>query len=177
MIPPTARRMTSSSLIAVRNAGGRQVARHATWGKRTGVDGNNVTVAQFSQGNHQQTRGFFQTFPSRSALNSAIRPKEKDDTVRDESKSEDSLGRPEHAVISTFDLFSIGGPCSCSPPCRELKSRCCGILVGPSSSHTVGPMRAGNIFINDLRELGLLERVRMASEHTVISQLTACNFR
>ncbi|KAJ7281745.1 L-serine ammonia-lyase [Mycena rebaudengoi] len=34
--------------------------------------------------------------------------------------------RPEHAVISTFDLFSIG--------------------VGPSSSHTVGPMRAGKIF-------------------------------
>ncbi|KAF8479721.1 serine dehydratase beta chain-domain-containing protein [Russula ochroleuca] len=48
--------------------------------------------------------------------------------------------RPEHAVISTFDLFSIG--------------------VGPSSSHTVGPMRAGKIFINDLLELGLLEKVR-----------------
>ncbi|KAF9457198.1 serine dehydratase alpha chain-domain-containing protein [Collybia nuda] len=47
---------------------------------------------------------------------------------------------PEHAVISTFDLFSIG--------------------VGPSSSHTVGPMRAGKIFIEDLRELGLLEEVR-----------------
>ncbi|RDB20821.1 L-serine dehydratase [Hypsizygus marmoreus] len=47
---------------------------------------------------------------------------------------------PEHAVISTFDLFSIG--------------------VGPSSSHTVGPMRAGKIFIADLKELGLLEEVR-----------------
>jgi len=47
---------------------------------------------------------------------------------------------PEHAVISTFDLFSIG--------------------VGPSSSHTVGPMRAGKIFINDLKELGVLEKVR-----------------
>ncbi|KAH8116427.1 L-serine ammonia-lyase, partial [Phellopilus nigrolimitatus] len=46
----------------------------------------------------------------------------------------------EHAVISTFDLFSIG--------------------VGPSSSHTVGPMRAGNIFINDLAELELLEKVK-----------------
>ncbi|KAI0033690.1 serine dehydratase alpha chain-domain-containing protein [Vararia minispora EC-137] len=54
----------------------------------------------------------------------------------------DEDGRPEHAVISTFDLFSIG--------------------VGPSSSHTVGPMRAGNIFITDLRQLGLLEKV-----HTV----------
>jgi len=32
-------------------------------------------------------------------------------------------------------------------------------IVGPSSSHTVGPMRAGKIFINDLLELGLLDRV------------------
>ncbi|KAI0675459.1 L-serine ammonia-lyase [Trametes maxima] len=46
----------------------------------------------------------------------------------------------EHAVISTFDLFSIG--------------------VGPSSSHTVGPMRAGKIFIGDLDALGLLEKVK-----------------
>ncbi|KAJ3839580.1 serine dehydratase alpha chain-domain-containing protein [Lentinula raphanica] len=46
---------------------------------------------------------------------------------------------PEHAVISTFDLFSIG--------------------VGPSSSHTVGPMRAGKIFITDLKELNLLKKV------------------
>ena len=45
----------------------------------------------------------------------------------------------EHAVISTFDLFSIG--------------------IGPSSSHTVGPMRAGNIFVTDLAEAGLLQRV------------------
>lgn len=45
----------------------------------------------------------------------------------------------EHAVISAFDLFSIG--------------------IGPSSSHTVGPMRAGNIFIADLVEANLLRRV------------------
>ena len=32
--------------------------------------------------------------------------------------------------------------------------------VGPSSSHTVGPMRAGKIFIADLKELSLLEKVR-----------------
>lgn len=44
-----------------------------------------------------------------------------------------------HAVVSTFDLFSIG--------------------VGPSSSHTVGPMRASKIFINDLKEHNLLQRV------------------
>lgn len=48
--------------------------------------------------------------------------------------------KPGHAVISTFDLFSIG--------------------VGPSSSHTVGPMRAGKIFIADLQELQLLEKVK-----------------
>ncbi|KIM56490.1 hypothetical protein SCLCIDRAFT_1220283 [Scleroderma citrinum Foug A] len=48
--------------------------------------------------------------------------------------------KPEHAVISAFDLFSIG--------------------VGPSSSHTVGPMRAGKIFITDLDELRLLDRVK-----------------
>jgi hypothetical protein len=32
-------------------------------------------------------------------------------------------------------------------------------LVGPSSSHTVGPMRAGKIFIQDLEQLNLLEKV------------------
>jgi hypothetical protein len=32
-------------------------------------------------------------------------------------------------------------------------------IVGPSSSHTVGPMRAGKIFINDLLVLGLLDKV------------------
>ncbi|KAK2463703.1 hypothetical protein APHAL10511_004454 [Amanita phalloides] len=46
---------------------------------------------------------------------------------------------PSHAVISTFDLFSIG--------------------VGPSSSHTVGPMRAANIFLTDLAELDFLDKV------------------
>lgn len=45
----------------------------------------------------------------------------------------------EHALISTFDLFSIG--------------------IGPSSSHTVGPMRAGNIFVADLTEASLLDKV------------------
>ncbi|GAA5824056.1 hypothetical protein JCM11251_001503 [Rhodosporidiobolus azoricus] len=52
----------------------------------------------------------------------------------------EGLPRAEHAVISAFDLFSIG--------------------VGPSSSHTVGPMRAGRIFVEDLHELGILEKVR-----------------
>ncbi|MBS0542184.1 MAG: L-serine ammonia-lyase [Proteobacteria bacterium] len=42
-------------------------------------------------------------------------------------------------AISVFDLFKIG--------------------IGPSSSHTVGPMRAAQIFANGLRESGLLARV------------------
>ncbi|KPI41748.1 L-serine dehydratase [Cyphellophora attinorum] len=49
-------------------------------------------------------------------------------------------GDSEHAIISAFDLFSIG--------------------IGPSSSHTVGPMRAGNIFVTELADLGLLTKVR-----------------
>src|SRR3712207_5692214 len=42
-------------------------------------------------------------------------------------------------AISVFDLFSIG--------------------IGPSSSHTVGPMRAARTFVLGLAEDGLLERV------------------
>ena len=42
--------------------------------------------------------------------------------------------------ISVFDLFSIG--------------------VGPSSSHTVGPMRAANRFITELIDAGRLDQVR-----------------
>ncbi|MGB3485351.1 MAG: L-serine ammonia-lyase [Mycobacterium sp.] len=43
-------------------------------------------------------------------------------------------------TISVFDLFSIG--------------------IGPSSSHTVGPMRAAARFIADLRTLGALDDAR-----------------
>ncbi|PYY84462.1 L-serine ammonia-lyase [Pseudomonas sp. TKO26] len=43
-------------------------------------------------------------------------------------------------AISVFDLFKIG--------------------IGPSSSHTVGPMRAAALFVQALKERHLLERVR-----------------
>ncbi|PVZ11439.1 MULTISPECIES: L-serine ammonia-lyase [unclassified Pseudomonas] len=43
-------------------------------------------------------------------------------------------------AISVFDLFKIG--------------------IGPSSSHTVGPMRAAALFVQTLRERGELNRVR-----------------
>ncbi|TFK18452.1 L-serine ammonia-lyase [Coprinopsis marcescibilis] len=71
---------------------------------------------------------------SRSTAQLAIQPEDESEV------GADTRPRPEHAVISTFDLFSIG--------------------VGPSSSHTVGPMRAGRIFINDLKDLDLLEKVQ-----------------
>ena len=48
-------------------------------------------------------------------------------------------------TISVFDLFSIG--------------------IGPSSSHTVGPMRAANLFVTSLTEAGFLNQaVRVKSE-------------
>lgn len=43
-------------------------------------------------------------------------------------------------TISIFDLFSIG--------------------VGPSSSHTVGPMRAANLFIDEVKELGKIDETK-----------------
>ncbi|QGF23250.1 L-serine ammonia-lyase [Raineyella fluvialis] len=42
-------------------------------------------------------------------------------------------------AVGVFDLFSVG--------------------IGPSSSHTVGPMRAGAAFADELRERGLLDAV------------------
>ncbi|KAJ1958432.1 hypothetical protein EC988_000307 [Linderina pennispora] len=60
----------------------------------------------------------------------------KESAKEDESAEEDST---HHAVVSTFDLFSIG--------------------VGPSSSHTVGPMRAGKIFVQDLVDHKILDKV------------------
>jgi L-serine dehydratase len=50
-------------------------------------------------------------------------------------------------AISVFDLFKIG--------------------IGPSSSHTVGPMTAACRFARGLRDGGLLSRV--ASVHVVLS--------
>lgn len=42
-------------------------------------------------------------------------------------------------AVGVFELFSVG--------------------IGPSSSHTVGPMRAGAVFARELRERGVLDRV------------------
>ncbi|KAJ2083633.1 hypothetical protein H4R24_000691 [Coemansia sp. RSA 988] len=56
-----------------------------------------------------------------------------------EPNSSEEHESTNHAVVSTFDLFSIG--------------------VGPSSSHTVGPMRAGKIFVQDLVDHKILNKV------------------
>lgn len=51
-------------------------------------------------------------------------------------------------VVSVFDIFKVG--------------------VGPSSSHTVGPMRAGYMFVSKLEEEGKLSEVeRIAVDFTV----------
>ena len=42
-------------------------------------------------------------------------------------------------MISAFDMFSIG--------------------IGPSSSHTVGPMRASRLYVKDLQEKQLIDKV------------------
>ncbi|KAJ1920841.1 hypothetical protein H4219_001078 [Mycoemilia scoparia] len=52
--------------------------------------------------------------------------------VEEEEKQENQeQEKTHHAVVSTFDLFSIG--------------------IGPSSSHTVGPMRAARIFVATIK--------------------------
>ncbi|KAG8933906.1 hypothetical protein FRC02_010937 [Tulasnella sp. 418] len=84
-----------------------------------------------------------QTFRRQSLPSSTTRQFSSTSTRFTESSPKENIDEAptprEHAVISTFDLFSIG--------------------VGPSSSHTVGPMRAAKIFIVDITDLGLLDKV------------------
>ena len=49
-------------------------------------------------------------------------------------------------MISVFDLFSIG--------------------IGPSSSHTVGPMRAACAFVHTLKQSALLSRTERVIRFT-----------
>ena len=107
MIPAT-RCATPASLTVVRNVQG-QVAR-STFGTRPSIGGKNI-VAQHGRGMPQHTRSFSRTTPAWSSLNFVFQPKEteKEDVIKREDMTEHPLGRPEHAVISTFDLFSIGG--------------------------------------------------------------------
>src|SRR5262249_56044547 len=55
--------------------------------------------------------------------------------IRDKSLS----GRSSDVTISAFDLFKVG--------------------IGPSSSHTVGPMRAAGMFVASLADDGVEDRV------------------
>ncbi|CEQ39021.1 SPOSA6832_00521, partial [Sporobolomyces salmonicolor] len=59
---------------------------------------------------------------------------------------------------STRSRTTSGRSASCRT-CRHL-GHLFSIGVGPSSSHTVGPMRAGKIFVTDLQQLGILDKVR-----------------
>ena len=106
---PAARRVTSGSLTVVRKAQGLQVTLNA-FGSRTGVDGKNFAAVQRGGRGPQHARTIFYTAPSRSSLNSVLQPKEEGEIIKSDGKKDDPLGQPEHAVISTFDLFSIGGP-------------------------------------------------------------------
>src|SRR6516225_10088451 len=51
----------------------------------------------------------------------------------------DGRGKERAVTVSAFDLFKIG--------------------IGPSSSHTVGPMRAAGMFVASLADDGVLDRV------------------
>lgn len=90
-----------------------------------------VTPASSGPGRYSTHKYRELSISSRSASGSLPDPNEQGTTPPD--------GDQEHAIISAFDLFSVG--------------------IGPSSSHTVGPMRAGNIFVTDLLEAGLLDKV------------------
>ena len=106
---PAARRVTSGSLTVVRKAQGPQVTLNA-FGSRTGIDGKTFTAVRRGGRGPQHARTIFYTAPSRSSLNSVLQPKEEGEIIKSDGKRDDPLGQPEHAVISTFDLFSIGGP-------------------------------------------------------------------
>lgn len=53
--------------------------------------------------------------------------------------------------ISVFDLFSIG--------------------IGPSSSHTVGPMLAANAFLKLLEEMQLMNQVQRVKPNFMVHLL------
>jgi len=48
-------------------------------------------------------------------------------------------------IISVFDMFKIG--------------------IGPSSSHTLGPWKAGNAFINDIKSVSPLQAIKTVEVH------------
>ncbi|KAJ8654412.1 L-serine ammonia-lyase [Lichtheimia ornata] len=80
-----------------------------------------------------------QRYTAMKHYSSAAQGQQQQQNAATESNAQEQEVSDHHAVVSTFDLFSIG--------------------VGPSSSHTVGPMRAAKIFINDLKSHDVLDRV------------------
>ena len=102
------------------------------------------------------------------AKEAAKRPKREKEEGKDEEEHKDAIPaeelnsvgsheqQHEHAVISTFDLFSIGGMLVT----RRVLDAYLATPVGPSSSHTVGPMRAARIFVNDIKAHNILDKAR-----------------
>lgn len=136
---------TTNRIIGIRQANGTATSYHTQASfSTTAWRGSDDGPISFSDAHFGQER-------DREEKRRKQRNAKSEDTIEGESKSSAESKKEEqgpgtyseadheHAVISTFDLFSIG--------------------IGPSSSHTVGPMRAGNIFINDLFDAGLLQDV------------------
>ncbi|KAJ2553218.1 hypothetical protein EV175_003018 [Coemansia sp. RSA 1933] len=90
-----------------------------------------IKTIRFTGGSRRGLSTMPEAEPERSQTNDASEKPADSSSAERESTN--------HAVVSTFDLFSIG--------------------VGPSSSHTVGPMRAGKIFVQDLVEHKVLGKV------------------
>ncbi|TEA10229.1 L-serine dehydratase [Colletotrichum sidae] len=90
-------------------------------------------------GNAKRTAASYASLGTHTRRLLSTTARRRNDAEDEEETGSYSEADHEHAVISTFDLFSIG--------------------IGPSSSHTVGPMRAGNIFVADLAEANLLHKV------------------
>ncbi|KAI5464204.1 serine dehydratase alpha chain-domain-containing protein [Mariannaea sp. PMI_226] len=117
---------------------GSQTKSFTTWNRRVEGAGRRDGIVS-NHGNHISAKPFQSPLDYRIPRLSSVRRFSSQDGIDDEVTGSYSEADHEHAVISTFDLFSIG--------------------IGPSSSHTVGPMRAGNIFVSDLMEAGLLDKV------------------
>ncbi|KAJ1664397.1 hypothetical protein IW140_004108 [Coemansia sp. RSA 1813] len=96
--------------------------------------GRTIELMQFTRSSR---RGLSTTSAVPEAEPEHSQRSNKNEETADNSSAENES--TNHAVVSTFDLFSIG--------------------VGPSSSHTVGPMRAGKIFVQDLVDHKILDKV------------------
>ncbi|PLW41742.1 hypothetical protein PCASD_05707 [Puccinia coronata f. sp. avenae] len=105
-----------------------------------------ISRSQLTRGGHQHhcqpaSRSTFHTrLPTLSIKLTHPAPNDDDASSLSLFHSTPQPATQQDIPQDTFDLFSIG--------------------IGPSSSHTVGPMRAAKIFTNDLKKAGVLDRVK-----------------